>query len=461
MNKIRIEEIVNATGGKLLYNGKEKYVTGVKHDSRECTSGDMFVAICGSNLDGHDYIEAALQNGCRTFLVSHGGSWENQAVNYDATVIKVSDTVYSMGELAKYYLSTLKIKKVAVTGSVGKTSVRDMIYYVLGSKYKCGRNMKNFNNDIGLPLSIFRFDSSTQIAVLEMGMSNYGEIDRLSEIVQPDIAVITNIGISHIENLGSREGIFKAKMEIVKHIPSRANGGTLIYASGDMLTKRNTAGDYTQITVGPDRNDDYIISAVDDKGIEGIEFTLEHSGNVNDINLPLPGAHNSINSAIAIAVGNIMGIDIEAAVDGLKKTELTGRRLKFLKGKRVNIIDDTYNASPDSVKSALKVLEHSSGSKRIAVLGDMFELGNESRRQHYEVGRFAGSLDIDLVIAIGENAGNMAEGVGNGKVKALAFKEKDDFLQKLDELTEFGDIILVKGSRGMKMEQITEKLLEY
>lgn len=463
MNKIRVEEILNAVSGELIAGNREKQVSGVRHDSRECTEGDLFVAVCGENQDGHVYIPNVIEAGAAAVLVSHEGEWLEKAAEQSVSVIKVDDTVYALGELAKYYLGTLDIKKVAVTGSVGKTSVRDMTYYALSEKYNCGRNMKNYNNDIGLPLSIFQFDDSTETAVLEMGMSGFGEIDRLAEIVKPDIGIITNIGVSHIENLGSRQGIFKAKMEMAKHL---SENGTLIFASSDMLTKESTAGDYSLISAGSSEEDDYIISEVDDRGVEGIEFTLECESGTHRVGIPVPGIHNAINSALAIAAGNVMGVSVEESIQGLEKAELTGRRLKFVKGKRLDVIDDTYNASPDSMKSALKVLESSSirgneSSKRTAVLGDMFELGEESERQHYEVGNFAGNLDIDLLIAVGKDAKYIYEGAAGGKAERVFFDKKEDFYEKIGELTHEGDIVLVKGSRGMRMEQVVEKLIEY
>lgn len=218
MERISIEEIVRAVDGTLIRKCDENYITGVRHDSRECGAGDMFVAVIGENQDGHRYIPQVLEKGCRTVLVSHEDGWCDSAEGRDANIIKVDDTVYAMGQLAAYYLDTLDVLKIAVTGSVGKTSTRDMIYYALSGKYRCGRNLKNFNNAIGLPISVFTFDRSMDAVVLEMGMDSFGEIDRLGEIVKPNIAVITNIGVSHMENLGSREGIFRAKMEITGHI---------------------------------------------------------------------------------------------------------------------------------------------------------------------------------------------------------------------------------------------------
>lgn len=464
MNRITIEEIVKAVNGSLLQQGSESYIDGVKQDSRECEAGDLFVAIKGDNLDGHTYIPQALENGCRTLLISDESRMPEENTYGGINVIKVNDTVYALGELAGYYLGTLNVKKVAVTGSVGKTSVRDMIYYVLSEKYNCGRNMKNYNNLIGLPLSIFCFDSSTEAVVLEMGMDRTGEIDRLAEIVKPHIGVITNIGMAHIENLGSRYGIFRAKMEIAKHIKGEyGKRGTLIYAADDeFLTRETTVGPYNQISVGKDGKSDYIISSIDDFGIEGIQFSLEHNEEIRKIKVPVPGMHNAVNSSLAVAVGNILGVTTEAAEKGLAKVELTGSRLKIVSGKSVRIIDDTYNASPDSMKSALKVLAGSRNSgRKTAILGDMYELGAESSRQHFGVGVFAGNLDIDTLIAVGEAAKHIAEGASGGRLKTLYYKSKEDLINDMDQFVGSRDLILVKGSRGMRMEQIVESILKY
>ena len=463
MERISIEEIVRAVDGTLIRKCDENYITGVRHDSRECGAGDMFVAVIGENQDGHRYIPQVLEKGCRTVLVSHEDGWRDSAEGRDANIIKVDDTVYAMGQLAAYYLDTLDVLKIAVTGSVGKTSTRDMIYYALSGKYRCGRNLKNFNNAIGLPISVFTFDRSMDAVVLEMGMDSFGEIDRLGEIVKPNIAVITNIGVSHMENLGSREGIFRAKMEITGHITGSGKAeATLVFPlDEEFLTKERTQGEYTQVTIGENGKSEYIISDIDDFGIEGIQFTLEHEEKTERIRIGVPGRHNAVNASLAIAVAGLAGLSVKEAAAGLEKVELTGRRLKIREGRGMRIIDDTYNASPDSMKSALKVLEQSpcSGS-RTAVLGDMYELGEDSDRQHAAVGMFARSLGIDRVIAVGKNARHIAEGAGGGDVQVLYFEEKEDLYDKISQLTGAGDIILVKGSRGMEMEKLVEKLIK-
>jgi len=469
MNKITIEEIIRATEGTLISGQNENFITGVKHDSRECGEGDMFVAIKGENQDGHKYIPQVVGKGCRTVLVSHTDGWYDEVSDIvskdDMNIIKVEDTIYALGQLASYYLSTLDVLKIAVTGSVGKTSVRDMIYYALSEKYVCGRNLKNYNNFIGLPISIFQFDDETEAVVLEMGMDKFGEIDRLAGIVKPHIAVITNIGMSHIENLGSRDGIFKAKMEVSDHITGYKDSdeGMLIFPCDDeFLTRERTAGDYRQIIIGEDGRSEYIISDVDDFGLEGIQFTLEYREESHKMKLDIPGRHNAVNAALATAVASAAGLTTEEIQAGLLKTELTGSRLRKIKTGKLSIIDDTYNANPDSMKSALRVLELSrTEGKKIAVLSDMLELGEESERQHYGVGLFAGGLKIDTVIAVGERSEKIAEGASGREPQVAYYKNKEDFLRDIDRFVNNGDIILVKGSRGMKMELVVERLKEF
>ncbi len=460
MINITIEAIIEATGGKLIEECGEKEIREVVQDSRQAGAGTMFVAIIGENQNGHKYIPSAAEAGCSTVMVSETeGQWR-ETLRADAksmNIILVEDTEYALGELAGYYLNKLNVRRVAVTGSVGKTSVRDMIYYVLSEKYNCGRNMKNYNNLIGLPISVLSFDDRTEAVVLEMGMDRFGEIERLGEIVKPETAVITNIGVAHIERLGSREGIFRAKMEIADSIVPADEGGTLVYAAdGEYLTEERTKGDYRQISVGKDGHSSYIISDVDDFGIEGIEFTLEYGKQLQRIRLPVSGVHNAVNASLAIAAGATLGVDIKTAVRGLAKVELTGSRLKVLRG-HVTVIDDSYNASPDSMKSGLRVLASSrSAGRKTAILGDMYELGKESYSSHFDVGLFAGGCGIDRLVTIGESAAAIAEGAKGGSAAVKHFPDKESFFREAGSLIKKGDLVLVKASRGMHMEEVVQ-----
>ena len=400
-----------------------------------------------------------MEQGCRTLLISDTSFLTG---DMDVNAILVEDTVYAMGELARYYLEQLDLIRVAVTGSVGKTSTRDMIYYVLNEKYRCGRNLKNYNNDVGLPISIFQLDESYEAVVLEMGMSGFGEIDRLAQIVQPQIGVITNIGVAHMEMLGSREGIFRAKMEMTQHLLSEELGGTMVFVYDDeFLNRENTAGDYQRIFVGSDGKSDYILSEIEDQGIDGVQFRLEHQEISRSVHIPVPGRHNAFNGAVAAAVGARLGLTPEQILAGLEKVQLTGSRLRILPGKieATTVIDDTYNASPDSMKAALKVLQRSRcDGRRVAVLGEMYELGEQSEKLHFAVGVFVRSCGIDQLITIGPLAEHIATGAGGGETQIASFATREDCLKQIGKIIQPGDLILVKASRGMHLEEIVEAL---
>lgn len=470
MNITRIDDIAKATKGRIIKGVEDRTVSGVVHDSRECGPDDLFVCVIGENLDGHSFIPQVIEAGCRALLVSDEsvvlpGSEEatgSPVLPEDTAVILVEDTVKAMDDLARWYLAKLDIETVAVTGSVGKTSTRDMIYYVLNEKFKCGRNLKNYNNEIGLPLSIFRLDDSFEAVVLEMGMSGFGEISLLSDIVKPRIGVITNIGTAHMELLGSREGIFRAKMEITESLKSKSEGGTMVVAfDEEFLNLERIDGDYESVFIGSDGRSDYIVGDIEDEGIDGVGFSLEHREETRKFRVPVPGRHNAINASLAIAIGDRLGLTTEEINRGLAKIELTGHRLRIVRGTDITVIDDTYNASPDSMKSGLKVLERSRcEGRRIAILGDMYELGDEEVHMHRDVGVFAAGCGIDAVIGIGPMAKNITEGASSGGKEIFWFETREDFLEKKDEYVGPGDLILVKASRGMQLEEIVEGLTQ-
>ena len=464
MRTFSIGEILKATGGTLCCGSEQSHVLEIATDSRKAKAGDIFFALKGEVTDGHLYLDGALRGGCRSLVVSEPEKIPQEAFlqsSEEPDVIVVKDTTRALQDLAAYYLAMLPLRhKIAVTGSVGKTSTRDMLYYALRTKYKTARSMKNFNNGFGLPLSILEFPQDTEVAVLEMGMDDFGEIERLADLVRPDIALITNIGISHIEKLGSREGILQAKMEITTYF--RPQDTLIVNADCDLLTPRYTAGDYHLLCVGSEPQDDFVISEVQDYGDKGIKYRLRRKDKIYEISSPLPGAHNAGNQALAIAAAELLGISPEEAAAGMQETELTGNRLRIRQINGIKIIDDSYNACPASVKSALETLTSSEGKRKIAILGDMFELGGESRSGHLEVGAFAGQKNIDLLIAIGKDATYYAEGAADylDAARIQYFPNKEDFLPLLPKLLEEGDVVLIKASRGMKLEEIAARMME-
>ena len=466
MREFTVEEIIKATGGILIGGRGTNKVLSVCTDSRLAKPGDVFFPLIGENNDAHKFLGQVIQAGCRTLVVSDESQVPAAAFSdqyADTDIIAVPDTTKALQDLARYYLNTLPLKKkIAVTGSVGKTSTRDMLYYVAATKYRTGRSMKNFNNGFGLPLSILEFAPDTEIAVLEMGMSSPGEIIKLSELVRPDIAVITNIGVSHVENLGSRMGILREKMDVCAYFDESST--LIINADNDMLTEENVKGNYNLITVGSEENSVYTVNDVCDFGDKGIKYTLCHDDKKYEVSLPVPGAHNAVNSALAVAAGSMLGISAEDAIQGLAAAELTGSRLKVKSGGGIKVIDDTYNACPESMKGAIDTLmatEPEEGGRRVAVLGDMFELGPESNQMHFEVGRHAAVKNPDLLVAVGENARYYVEGAAPlGAEKILYFPDRKELMEAADLVINSGDVVLVKASRGMEMEKFVKEILK-
>ncbi|MGI6730743.1 MAG: UDP-N-acetylmuramoyl-tripeptide--D-alanyl-D-alanine ligase [Anaerovoracaceae bacterium] len=458
MKKITVEEILIATKGELLSGSLENTIEGVSIDSREVKSNEVFFPIIGERHDAHDFIPQAIKRGCTTIMTAKQLTLDLSKESVD--IILVEDTTKALQDLAAYYLSLFPVKKIAVTGSTGKTTTKEMLYWIFSEKYKTVRNLGNFNNHIGLPLSVFALDENTQAGIFEMGMSELGEIHLLANLVRPDIGIITNIGSSHLENLGSRENILKAKMEITDFF----NEENILIVNDDqeLLSRQYTEGNYRLITTGETGKSSFILSNINDLGEDGIEFMLEHQLEAQHYKINIPGRHNAYNAALAIAAAVECGLTQEEAARGLAKMELTDKRLS-IKGKNgMKIIDDTYNASPDSMKAAIDVLMSTKGVRRIAILGDMFELGDQSDQYHFEIGKYAGEKGADQVIAVGRAAEHIAKGARTflDESKVIHYDIKELLINELDRIISSGDVILIKGSRGMAMDKIVKRIME-
>lgn len=457
MNKLNIRQITEAAGGVLLQGDDSAYITGVSIDSRTAGSGEMFAAVRGENTDGHRYIEAAAANGCTAVLIDDNTYRDKIPAGMNAVL--VSDTVKALQDIAAYYRAAMDIKIIGVTGSVGKTTTSDMVRAVCSQKFKTAKTKGNFNNHIGLPLSILGFDPDTQIGILEMGMDRPGEIEFLAGIAKPDIGIITNIGTAHIEHLGSRENIFKAKMEIATYFDKESV--LIVNGDDDFLSEIHDTA-YRLVKVGSLGSNQIYVYNISDSAENGVEFTLEYREQATRIHLPVPGRHNAVNAALAIAAGVEAGVSVQEAAAGLAGLELTDKRLS-VKGKNgIKVIDDTYNASPASMKAAIDVLVSAKGLRRIAILGDMFEQGELSSRYHREIGEYVSDKPVDMLIAIGDDAAYIRDGalktMSADRVKY--YKTKNDFLKEIKNIITSGDVVLVKGSRGMAMEQIVKKIME-
>lgn len=459
MRKISAMDVVNATGGELVLGKAETWISNISIDSRKTEAGSLFFALKGERADGHDFIKDAVKKGCTAVVfnedvdLSFAGELKGSAA-----FIKVGDAQKALQELAAWYLSLFSLHKIGVTGSTGKTTTKEMLYRILSEKYKVICNKGNYNNLIGLPLSIFQVDEETEAAVFEMGMDRLGEIDRLSEIVKPHIAIITNIGFSHLASLGSRGNIMKAKTEICSHL---GKGDVLVInADNEMLSGFVRKGDYEVVTVGGRSSSDVHIDSIKNMGEKGISFQLGISGKHEIFHISAPGVHNSINAGLAVAAAHRLGIDIKQAARGLEKFAAADKRLNIITKDGVKIIDDTYNASPDSMEAAIDVLASTKSVRKIAIFGDMFELGEEEEKYHLMVGEYASQKGINVVISVGKNAEYISKAARERGTDAFHFTDKEMLVSVMSQWIRKGDAILIKGSRGMAMEEVVKQLKE-
>ena len=454
MEKIRIGEIAEVTRGHLLSGDPDNYIERVSTDSRDAGEGTLFIPLIGEKHDAHAFVGSARENGCEAFLIS-----EKKAAELlpGVNVILVSDTLKAMQDLAYHYLESLGLKKVAVTGSVGKTSTRDMTYYIMSEKYKTARPEKNYNNEVGVPLTIFGLDKSYEAVVFEEGLERAGDIHKLSRITRPDVAVITNVGVSHLENFESRDDLFRAKLEVADFLDQ--NGTLVINGDSDYLERDNINKDVRIVTCGSSRDDDYYVHDVKDMGTEGISFALRTPDGEVSIVLPVPGAHNAVNAALAAAASAEFGLSLDEIKNGLEKLELTGKRLLVSEHEGVKVIDDSYNAAPSSMKSAINTLMSTRGERHIAVLAGMNELGEDWKKYHEEVGKYASDKHVDTLIGVGDKARAIVEGAEGESTYAVWFPDKESFFGEMKDLIHQGDVVLVKGSNAYKMNEIAERLL--
>ena len=454
MDPITVREIAEAAGGVIYSGSEEDTITGICTDSRVFQEGDLFVALSGEKVDAHRFVKSVFEAGGRTFLLSD----EEAARSIpEASVILTEDTLAGLQLLTSWYLDRLGLGKIAVTGSVGKTSTRDMVYFILSEKYKTGKPIKNYNSDVGIPLTVAGFDHSMTMAVLEEGMEHRGEIHRLAAMTRPDVAIITNVGISHLEHLGSRENILAAKMEITDFFgPSNV---LVINRDNDMLSRLSRDVPYRMIFVGSGSECDYIVSDVEDLGLSGIRFRLKAKDWEKVFTLEVPGAHNAINAALAIAACELYGIGPDMAQEGLSKMVLTGKRLAIREARGVRVLDDSYNAAPESVKSAIRTVAATPAERRILILGNMNELGEDSPRLHYEVGAYAAEEGADLLIGVGDKAADIVRGAEEGGISARLYEKKEDLYPDLPTILRDGDLVLTKASMTCHFWEIADRII--
>lgn len=445
-----VREIIEATHGKLLSGCLDDDIQGFTQDTRKINEGDMYIPLIGENADGHDYIEQAFDKGASSIITA-------KVVDYpDKNVILVDDTFIALGQMAQYVRTHHHVKVIGITGSVGKTSTKDMIYSVVSMKYKTLKTLGNYNNQIGLPLTILRYQDE-EAMVLEMGMNHLEEIHYLTMIAQPDVAAITNVGTAHIGELGSRENILKAKMEIVDGL--KDEGVLVINNDNDMLHGVEEK-QYRIKRVG--LGDDCELRAIHvDLRLEDSYFDIAYQNQQYHVHVPVSGEHFIYNALIAIAIGLSLDIDMEDCILGVEHFELTKNRMDMIDlNHHIKVIDGTYNANVDSMKSSLDVLSQYP-TRKIAVLADMLELGEYEQELHEEVGSYAASKNVDELLCVGEASAYIVEKAQScGLAHAYHFEDNASLIVYLDELLEENDVVLIKGSNGMHLKEVVEHLKE-
>lgn len=439
MKKQRLSQIASVLGA--TYNVDAEF-DSVCIDTRKITKGCLFICIKGERFDAHQFANEALELGASAVMI-------HTDIEPNGAYIRVDDTSSAMLKLAGYYRSQFDIPVVGLTGSVGKTTTKEFTHLVVSAKYNAIKTQGNLNNEIGLPQMLFQIDSTTEAAVIEMGMNHFGEISRLTRATRPTVALITNVGVSHIENLGSREGILKAKLEICEGL---SEGAPLILnADNDMLSTVKDSK-HRVIFYGVDNGD---LRAVNIKQNDSFtEFDVEYYGKSQHIKIPTIGIHNVYNALAAFTVGYVLDIEPQLCANALEGYVPAGMRQRVTQVGGIKSIEDCYNASPDSMRASIKALADIKGNKKIAVLADMLELGEYSREAHLSVGNMVGENKIDILLAYGNDAKYYVENAKAGGVEAYLFDDKQALADKLLQCASSGDVVMFKGSRGMKLEDI-------
>ena len=451
---LKLKEIAKAIGAESKTEIPDIEITNICTDSRDVRPGSIFVALCGEKFDGHAFVKTAMENGALWAVVQKDGDYGTDKLLF------VNTTRQAFLDIAGLYRSKFSPKVVAVTGSVGKTSTREMIAAVIKSRYNTLKTENNLNNEVGVPKTILELDESIEAMVLEFGMVNLGEIRELTVPAKPDVAVITCIGTCHIENLGSRENIKKAKFEIVEGLKK---GGTLLLNKDNDMMKDVCLEEHNVVyyAIEDETADIKAKNIVEHDG--ETDFTILFEGNEYGAHIPTMGEHNVLNALAGFGAGVYSGIEPEQCAKALADFKNTGMRQKVKKCRGVTVVEDCYNANPDSMKAALKTLhaqKTEEDAQKIAVLGDMLELGSMAEISHNEIGE-AAAKSADILLCFGPLSRLTVLGAqGVGMENAWHFDSKEDLAKTLKKIAKPGDIIWLKASRGMRFEDIAEAFYE-
>ena len=457
MEAMTIRELLEAVNGRLLgeFNDINRPVSRVETDSRTIHAGSLFIPLTGERFDGHAYINAALEGGAAGCLTQR----ERESYLPGKFYIKVDSTHRALRDLARYYKRKFPIPVVAITGSVGKTTTKDMVAAVLGEKYKVLKTEGNLNNEIGVPMTLLRLGSEHEIAVLELGMNHAGEIDYLSALVEPDVVLMTNIGDSHIEHFGTREKILEAKSEIFHH--ARPDAFAVINGDDPLLNTLPGRLPFSFTRIGGGAGLDYRAVDVESDGESRMTCRIVTPTGAFPVEIPALGDHMVYPTLMAAAVGEHFGLTHQQIADGVLHFAPTKMRMNILhRGEGITILNDTYNANPQSMRAAVQVLSGAKGAYKVAVLGDMFELGPLAPALHAGIGDYLGKAGIHCLVAVGELAKHIYDAARAAGVPDCRYcPDKEAARPVLDSVVRPGTTVLVKASRGMAMEQLVDYLL--
>ncbi len=460
MEIMTLANIAKACGGRLFPDdASQKEASGLVMDSRLVQSDNIFLASVGERVDGHNFIDEVFEKGALAVIC------EKAPIHSEGPYILVDDSLQALKDIAAWYRSQLSVKVVGITGSVGKTSTKEFISSVLARKYKVLKTEGNYNNEIGLPLTILKITGEHEVAVLEMGINHFGEMHRLSKMAQPDICVITNIGQCHLENLGSRQGILKAKSEIFDFM--REDGRVCINGDDDMLATLKEIKGKKPVRFGLHQGNDIIATDIVNKGLFGSSCNIYTGDQAFTVEVPLPGSHMILNALAATAVGTLLDVAGDQIIEGIKAVKPVGGRSNIIRHESYTVIDDCYNANPLSMKAALDLLSMAD-TRKVALLGDMGELGANEAELHTNVGKYAVSSGVDLLVCVGKLSQHMFEGATAtrekntaslaGQQEILYFETRDALINSLPDILMQNDTVLVKASHFMGFEQVVSAI---
>lgn len=459
MKNLTLENIAKVCDGKLYANDTviNKEISSITTDSRNIEKDCMFVAIKGERVDGNKFVVKSYEDGALVCLSEDKQDKNGIEVPAGKGYIVVKSCYQALKDIAEYYREVMDTKIIGITGSVGKTSTKEMLAAVMSEKYNTLKTQGNFNNEVGVPLTLFRLREEHELAIVEMGISDFGEMTRLGKIVKPDACVITNIGQCHLENLGDRDGVLKAKTEIFDFI--KKGGKAFLNGDDDKLSTVREVNGSTPVFFGFDSKNDIYAKDIVSNGLLGTAFTAVTPSGEIKLKVNVPGYHMVSNALAAVAIGLELGLSEKQIAAGVAAFKPVAGHSSIVKTDKFTIMDDCYNANPVSTKAGLDVLSQAD-ERTVAILGDMFELGTDEKKLHFEVGEYAVNKNIDCIICVGELAKEYYNGaMSTGKTENLYyFETRDNAIESLKDILKESDAILVKASHGMKFEKIVEVL---